>query len=118
METHVMSHRPDIPGGVARLRIHSESGLSAESGHLKSALQRLRRIIATDDRSFALRISDERGCHVAAIDDAPPMNVLELPPGLYQVVARRGAASRSYTLKLAGGATIDLHLRFGADVGG
>jgi hypothetical protein len=112
-----MSNRPDIQGGVARLRIHSDSGSSGTSGHLKSALQRLRRIFATTDSALALRLHDARGRRVTSIDDAPPVNLLELPPGLYQVVARRGALSRSYTLNLPAGATIDLHLRFETDPG-
>ncbi len=55
-----------------------------------------------------LQVDDLTGARVLTLDDAAPQVALALPPGTYQVTARRGRVCRCYTITLADGASFEL----------
>ncbi|WP_022976012.1 hypothetical protein [Nevskia ramosa] len=64
---------------------------------------------------LSLRIEDQDGISVLAVDDAAALIELPLPAGIYRITAQRGSWRRGYTMNLPQGGLFDLDLRDLAD---
>ncbi|WP_295685918.1 hypothetical protein [uncultured Nevskia sp.] len=64
---------------------------------------------------LSLRIEDQDGISVLAVDDAAALIELPLPAGIYRITAQRGNWRRGYTMNLPQGGLFDLDLRDLAD---
>ena len=65
--------------------------------------------------NVALRILDNQGREVLALDDAGPLTSVRLPAGHYVVVAKYGQLKRRNPIDLKAGAPVDLYLHFPND---
>ena len=100
----------------AQLQIHFQHGTGRDRPFYATALSWLRgfRRVATGSRPQAvthLEIDDRWGRCIFSSDDGGPMIKVSLPPGTYDITARRGSFRRCYTLTLEPGARSDLHLQ-------
>ncbi|MFC5499423.1 hypothetical protein ACFPOE_17895 [Caenimonas terrae] len=95
----------------ARLFIHSHAATRSSRSRLAFSLRQMRRRDAAAPREpLCLSIEDRQGRTVLVVDDAGPLVDVPLPPGTYQVTARKGRLRRGYTLTLERGSSVDLHL--------
>jgi hypothetical protein len=102
---------PCTGASAARLRIQAATP-ALSPGHRAAALiggwRGLQRLVGRapgrdGGEALVLQIDVLGGEAVLALDDAGPVVELPLPPGTYQVSARRGAVQRAYTLALEPG---------------
>lgn len=107
------------PLSLPHLLIHAEEGACV--GSFAFALQWLRASASQARRQRArttvgVRIDDLQGRHFFAAEDARSLIDVSLPAGTYHVTVQLGGCSRRYTVTLAQGATVDLHLPPAADL--
>lgn len=99
----------------ARLRIHAGAESPDHGWRIDALLRHMRSLFLADGGSASARldleIHDLKGNQVLALEDAMFTIDVALAPGTYHVTALHCGAQRQYTVALAHGAVVDLHLR-------
>ena len=108
--------RTAASGIAARLLIHTGEGRCTAGTSVKSMLCRLCLLcmsVLQRGRKTALgvQVSDQAGHQIFVSASVDSLIELPLPPGTYHVVAQNGRVQRTYTMKLAPQAIVDLYLR-------
>lgn len=100
---------------LSHLLIRADDTPSVGHGAWAALLRRLRSSVAIALRqrrrtAAGVRIDDLQGRHFFASEDARSLIDVSLPAGTYHVTVQLGDFSRRYTVTLAQGTTVDLHL--------
>ncbi len=103
-------------GHSAQLRIHVQQGVAGSRPFYVGALLWLREFrgppgAVSPEAVTHLDIDDRWGCRIFSSDDGGPLIKVNLPPGTYDITARRGGFRRCYTLTLEPGGRSDLHMQ-------
>jgi hypothetical protein len=62
--------------------------------------------------NVTLRIADNQGHTVLALDDAGPLTNVRLPPGRYSVSTRYGSQERRHVIEVKPGTPVDLFMHY------
>jgi hypothetical protein len=62
--------------------------------------------------NVTLRIADNQGHTVLALDDAGPLTNVRLPPGRYSVSTRYGSQERRHVIDVKAGTPVDLFMHY------
>ncbi|WP_293394142.1 hypothetical protein [Nevskia sp.] len=110
----IATDTPVAPALTARLVLHT--GADRPTGPTRRWLARCVTSLGFAAQApLSLRIEDQDGISVLAVDDAAALIELPLPAGIYRITAQRGSWRRGYTMNLPQGGLFDLDLRDLAD---
>ena len=113
MDTHTLAGTDGTE--ASRLLIHAAGDNGSDGWSVESFIHRMRAHVLDGPRSerapLALEIHDLEWHRVLALDDAPPLVDVALPPGTYHVTTNLAGKRRRYTIRLEPGASFDLYLR-------